>query len=429
MVVLVITAFLLFMLSMRTPVGFALAIAGFVGIWWMGGLDSALGILESSFYSSISYFEFITIPLFILMGNFLLISGVADDLFKAMTIWMGRLPGGLAMATAISGAGFGAVSGSSTAAAATLASTSLPAMTEAGYRSSFASGVVAVSGTLAMLIPPSVGIIFYGIISGTSISGLLIGAILPAALVTLSILVTIQLWILLKPDSAPKGVKYSFKEKLLSIRSIYPFVFLFLVVSGSIYMGYATPVEASALGALGALILVIASGKFTVSTMYKAVYETALVTGMLALIVMGAQVFGYFVSLSNISQELMTFILALDITPLVFMVVILCIFLILGCFLDLISILVLTVPVLLPIVNDMGIDPIWFGVLAIIVIEIGLITPPIGMNAFVVSKYTKTGIYDIFKGCAPFVLGQLVVVGLLLAFPMLVTLLPTMMRG
>lgn len=429
MVVLSITAFLVFMLVMRTPVGFALAIAGFVGIWWLGGSGSALGILESSFYSSISYFEFITIPLFILMGNFLLISGVADDLFKAMTIWMGRLTGGLAMATAISGAGFGAVSGSSTAAAATLASTSLPAMTEAGYRSSLASGVVAVSGTLAMLIPPSVGIIFYGIISGTSISGLLIGAILPATLVTLSILVTIQTWILLKPDSAPKGVKYSFKEKLLSIRSVYPFVFLFLIVSGSIYMGYATPVEASALGALGALVLVIISGKFTVSTMYKAFYETALVTGMLALIVMGAQVFGYFVSLSNISQELMAFILALDITPVVFMVVILGIFLILGCFLDLISILVLTVPVLLPIVNGMGIDPIWFGVLAIIVIEIGLITPPIGMNAFVVSKYTKTGIYDIFKGCAPFVLGQLIVVGLLLAFPTIVTLLPEMMRG
>jgi len=429
MVVLAITVFLIFMLVMRTPVGFALAIAGFLGIWWLGGSDSAFGVLESSFYSSIAYFEFITIPLFILMGNFLLISGVADDLFKAMTIWMGRLPGGLAMATAISGAGFGAVSGSSTAAAATLASTSLPAMTEAGYRSSLASGVVAVSGTLAMLIPPSVGIIFYGIISGTSISGLLIGAILPATLVTLSILVTIQVWILIKPDSAPKGLKYSFTEKLASIRSVYPFVFLFLIVSGSIYMGYATPVEASALGALGALVLVMFAGKFTVRAMSKAVCETVLITGMLALIVMGAQVFGYFVSLSNISQALMNFIVALDITPFMFMVAILCIFLILGCFLDLISILVLTIPVLLPIVDGMNIDPVWFGVLAIIVIEIGLITPPIGMNAFVVSKYTKTGIYDIFRGCAPFVAGQLIVVSLLLAFPAIVTVLPEMMRG
>lgn len=418
---------LLALLAVGIPVAFSLAIAGSVGLLLIGGTGLLAGILSTAPASAIGSYEFLTIPMFLLMAEFMIASGISGTLFSAIASWTGRLPGGLGVATALTGAAFGAISGSSTAAAATLSSTSIPAMIREGYDPRFASGIVAISGTLAMLIPPSVAIIFYGLLSGASVAKLLVAGIIPGALVTLVIIATIWFLLWRDPTLAPSRRRYSWSEKFASLKVAGPFIALFLLVTGLIYLGIATPVEASALGALGSVVFTAVAGKLTPATVRDALLSTVLTTAMVGLVVIGAQVFGYFITITQVTQSLVAFVSAQDVSPYVIMAFIVVLYLLLGCFLDQLSILILTVPIVLPVVVSLGFDPIWFGIIVILLAEVGMVTPPVGLNVFVVAKKTNQPVERVFAGIWPHVVAHILIILFMIAFPQVILWLPSTM--
>jgi len=419
---------LLVLLAAGVPVAFALAIAGAAGLLQTGGVGLLSGILSTTSVSTVSSFELTSIPMFILMAEFVIISGIADTLFRAATCWVGRAPGGLAIATALAGAGFGAISGSSTAAAATLSATSIPAMLRQGYEPRLACGVVAISGTLAMLIPPSIALILYGIIAEVSVGKLLIGGVIPGILVTLTIILTVLFLVWRDPAAAPRGPGYSWREKIMSLKVVWPMLVLLLLVTGVIYSGVATPTEAAALGAFGAGVIAALSGRLGRDALLRACVSALRSTAMIFLILVGAHIFGYFFALTGVTQQLIAAIGDAGVSPLTVILVILAIVLVLGCFLDQIAILVLTVPVALPVVKAVGYDPIWFGVIMIVAGEVGMVTPPVGLNAFVVARYAKRSLEEVFIGSWPHVVAHLLLIGLLVAVPQLVLWLPSLMN-
>ncbi|MDP1538120.1 MAG: TRAP transporter large permease [Burkholderiales bacterium] len=424
----IITLFLLALLAIGTPVGFALAIAGAAGLYALGGPSMLLGILDTAPLSAASSYELITIPMFLLMAEFVIISGVADSLFKTAATWVGRVPGGLGIATAFAGAGFGAISGSSTASAATLASTSIPAMLKAGYEPKLACGVVAISGTLAMLIPPSIALVLFGIIADVSIGALLIGGIIPGLLVMLAISGTVLFLVWRDPSRAPRGQSHSMVEKLASLLPVWPMLVLFMAVTGIIYLGVATPTEAAGIGAFGAFLIALLKGKASFSATRHALLRAAQTTCMIIMIILGAHIFGYFFTITQTTQQLVAAVGGWPVDRWVIMGVILLIYLVLGCFMDQVAILILTVPVIMPLILKLGFDPIWFGVVVIVTAEIGMVTPPVGLNVFVVSRYTGRPLAEVFRGVAPHVVAHLIVIGLFCLFPQIILWLPQTMQ-
>lgn len=429
MLALPIVFMLLALLTIGAPVAFSLAAAGAAGLFAVGGTDMLLGVLETTPLSAASSYELITVPMFILMAEFVILSGVADGLFRAASTWVGRVPGGLAMATALAGAGFGAISGSSTASAATLSATTIPAMLKQKYEPGLACGVVAICGTLAMLIPPSVALVLFGIIADVSIGKLLIAGIFPGIIVMLAIMATVSLLVWRDPSRAPAGRSYTMREKLQATRGVGGMLFLFMAVTGVIYTGVATPTEASGLGAFGALLLAWRAGALTLGKTMGALARAARTSCMIILIILGAHIFGYFFTLTQTTQHIVAWVGGLQLEPWMVMAMILVIYIILGTFLDQIAILILTVPVVLPLVLALGYDPVWFGVIVIVTAEVGLVTPPVGLNVFVVSRYTKRPLTEVFRGVLPHVLAHLLVIALFLAFPALILWLPSTMAG
>jgi C4-dicarboxylate transporter, DctM subunit len=423
-----ITLFLIGLLGLGVPVAFALAVSGCVGLYQLGGLSQMLGILDTTPLSSVTSYELITVPLFLLMAELVIMSGVADDLFRAATVWVGRLPGGLGIATALSGAGFGAISGSSTASAATLSATSIPAMLRAGYEPKLACGVVAISGTLAMLIPPSIALVLFGLIADVNIGALLIGGVIPGLLVTLTIALTVFYLVWREPSRAPTGRSYKMREKFLSLRVAGPMLILLLAVTGVIYLGVATPTEAAAIGASGALGLTIWQRKLNFTKLRSALLNAANTTCMILMIIVGAKIFGYFLTLTQTTQFLIASVGAAHLDRWLVLTFIVAVYIVLGCLMDQIAILILTVPVVLPLVTALGFDPVWFGVVIIVVAEIGMVTPPVGLNVFVVARYSGRSLEEIFSGIWPHVFAHLVLVALLCLFPALVLWLPSTMR-
>jgi tripartite ATP-independent transporter DctM subunit len=425
---LLLVLFCLFaLLTIGAPVGFAMAIAGGVGLWMIGGTAMVLGILSTSPLSAASNYELITIPMFLLMAELVLVSGVANDLFRAAAAWIGRIPGGLGMATALAGAGFGAICGTSTASAATLSSTSLPAMLKQGYEPKMAAGVVAISGTLSMLLPTSVALVIYGLLAEVNIGKLLVSGIIPAILVTLTIMATIFVLVWQDPRRAPSVTGVSFAEKLHLLKAVGPMIVLFSVVTGVIYSGIATPTEASAIGAAGAFVLAIWSGKATPGTLASAFQRAAIGTCMITMILVGASIFSYFFTMTRITHDLVVWVGHLDVSRWVIITIILCGYIVLGSFMDQIAILVLTVPVVLPLIKSLGFDPIWFGVIKIVTAEVGMITPPIGLNCFIVARYANRPVAEVFHGVMPHFIAHLFAIAILVAFPVLVLWLPSQM--
>lgn len=416
------------LLALGLPVALSLLFAGATGLALMGGPDLVLGVLGSAPASSLGSYELLTIPMFLLMAEFMIVSGVASQLFGAIASWTGRVPGGLGVATAVAGAAFGAISGSSTAAAATMSNTSVPAMMRQGYDPGFAAGIVSISGTLAMIIPPSIAIIFYGLLSGADIGKLLIAGIVPGALVTLTIILTIWALILHNPHLAPRSPSLSIHEKLRSLRVAGPFFLLFGVVTGAIYSGLATPVEASALGAMGAMLLALTYGRLNFTTLRSAALNTCVTSAMIGLIVVCAQVFGYFLTMTGATQGLVDWVGTMDVSRYVVLAFLVLLYLVLGCFLDQLSILILTVPVVLPVVTKLGFDPIWFGIIVILLAEVGMVTPPVGMNVFVVSRTVGMPVGRVFTGVFPHVIAHLILILFLILFPEVVLWLPSQMR-
>ncbi|WP_306580607.1 TRAP transporter large permease [Pseudomonas sp.] len=418
---------LLLLIALGAPIAFTMAIVGAAGLLVVGGADATALMLGSVARESAIVYEFITIPMFLLMAEFVLKSGVTDDLFRAGAAWFGRFPGGLGIATAFSGAGFGAICGSSTASAATLSSTSLMAMLKHGYEPRMAGGCVAVSGTLAMLIPPSIIMMAYGLIANVNIARLLMAGVVPGLLVTLTIVATVYTLVKLDPSRAPLSEPVPLRERLALLKSVLPVLLLFGAITGVVYSGIATPTETAALAAFFAGVLYLCRGKPSWASFTDLLARATRTSCMIAFIIVGAKVFSLFFALTHVTQDLVGWVGGLPVAPWVIILALVFMYLMLGFFLDQMAILVLTVPVVAPLVSALGYDLVWFGIIMIIVAEIGLVTPPVGLNCFVVSKYSKMPVTQVFKGCFPYVLSMGVTIALLLVFPQLVLWLPANM--
>lgn len=414
------------LLAAGMPVGFTLITTGALGIYWIGGAGALVGTLTSQSLNTGSSYEFLAIPMFLLMAEFVLRSGVADELFRAAAAWFGRVRGGLGIATALAGAGFGAVCGSSTAAAATLASTSLPAMQKYGYDTRLAAGVVAISGTLSMLIPPSIAMIIYALLADASVAKMLIAGIVPGILITFTIGLTVWILAVRNPQHAPLSEAVTIREKLASLKLVLPMMILMMSVTGVIYTGIATPTEASAVGAFFAGVLYFTrQGRDASSAQIFEIFSRATRTScMLAVIILGAHIFTTFFALTQTTQMVIDWVGNLDANRWVIISLLIVLILLLGCFMDQVAILVLTVPVLAPLVASMGFDLIWFGVILIVTAEVGLVTPPLGLNCFVVSKYSQIPVGKVFHGIGPHVVAHLIAIIILIAFPSIALWLP-----
>jgi C4-dicarboxylate transporter DctM subunit len=428
MTVIVTISCLLLLIAAGVPIGFSMGFAGSLGLYLIGGSATLLGLLASTPLTTVSTYELLSIPLFLLMAEFVIVSGVADELYDCMRVWTGRTPGGLAIATALAGAGFGAITGSSTASAATLASTSLPAMIRHGYERRLSTGVVAISGTLAMLVPPSLALVIYGLLTDLSIGKLLIAGIVPAILVTAVIILTVLLLVVMDPARAPRGQSYTLMEKLRSTKATGPMVLLIMLVTGTIYTGLATPTESSALGVFGAFLLTIVRGRMSRPVFVAALFGAARTAAMISMIIMGAHLFGYALTLTQSTQSLVAWIGGLGLNRYTIIALILLLKLVLGFFMDQLAIQLLTVPIIVPIIIRLGFDPIWFGVMIVLTAEVGMVTPPVGMNAFIVARYTGHPVEEVFHGVAPHVVAHLLLIVLFVVFPEIVTWLPGTMN-
>jgi tripartite ATP-independent transporter DctM subunit len=416
------------LLAIGTPVGFAMGIAGAIGLYVRGGADMVVGVLAATPLSSVSSYELITIPMFLLMAEMVLASGVADDIFHTAAAWLGPLRGGLGMATALAGACFGAICGTSTGSAVTLAATSLPAMIKQGYEPRMAAGAVAISGTLAVLLPSSVALIVYGLLADVPIGQLMISGVIPSALITLTVMLTIAFLVWRDPSRAPVMAGVPLREKVGLLKNVGPMLLLFAVVTVSIYSGAATPTEASAFGAFGAFLLALLRGRLTWAKALHGFKQAAHASCMIAMILLGANIFSYAFALTQITPDLVSWVGALPVNRWVIVSLILCGYIVLGSFMDQLAILVLTVPVVLPLIKSLGFDPIWFGVIKMVTAEVGLITPPIGLNCYVVARYARRPVTEVFRGTFPHFVAHIIIIAVLVAFPALSMWLPAHMR-
>lgn len=411
----ILTLVLLGLILLRVPVSFAVMGAGLLGLLVIDTPGQVVGVVQTVVPTSVMSYTLSAAPLFIFMAQLILMSGLVEALFGAARTVLGRMRGGTAVASVAAGTAFAAVSGSSTASAATLASTSTSQLIDDGYEPRTATGLIAVVGTLAAMIPPSVILVFYAITAEVSVGDTIIAGVVPGLLVALVLIVVLYVVMFFRPTSVPRGVAFPVREKLAAIGPALPILVLFAAVVGSIYTGLATPTEAAGVGCLAALGLAAARGRLTLRGLEEAVVETVKTTAMIFAIIVGAAVFGHFLTETRVTDSLVTWIGGLGVAPLVVMLLIGLFYLVLGFFMDQIAIIALTVPVTLPVVTALGYDPIWFGIFIVLLAEVGMVTPPMGLNVFVVSRVTRRPPGEVFRGAMPFA-GALVLlaVGLLL---------------
>ena len=418
---------MLVLLMIGLPVAFSMGITGIMGIWMIGGWDSVMGILGTSPFRSAAHYTLTTVPLFILMAEFVTNANITRDVFQIAYRWFGHLPGGLAVATVFADAGFGAMCGSSTAAAASMAKVVIPEMKRLHYKDELSAGVVAVAGTLAVLIPPSVPMIIYGTATETSVGKLLMAGIIPGIIATLILAGTVMLWATLDKTLCPKIEPFTWKERFESIHAILPVVVLFVLVIGSIYSGFATPTESAAVGATGAMIIGLGMRRLHLDGIYNSITSTIKSTGTIFIIIICATVFGYYLTMSQIPQAVVGLISALDVNRWVIMALLIVLYLALGCIMDQIAILLLTLPIVFPLVEALGFDAIWFGVISIVLVEIGLATPPVGLNVFIVSSVGDIPLAKAFRGSMILLVACFLSLLIFLAFPEIVLYVPNRM--
>lgn len=422
--------FLFFLLALRMQIGFCMALVGFLGFAVLGSFESGFSILGMEPFKIGSSYGLTVIPLFILMGQFANYSKMAFEVYETVYRWIGFLPGGLSMATIGACGGFAAISGSSLAAAATMGAVALPEMKRFNYKDSLATGCIAAGGTLGILIPPSTVMIIYGILTEQPIATLFIAGIIPGLLLTGLFIFTIYIITRIRPEMGPPGRKFTLKEKVYSLKGTWSIVALFLLVMGGLYTGWFTPTEAAGVGAFGALVITLIKKKLTWTNLNLSLSETIRTTAMVFLILIGAHIFGYFITVSQIPDQLSSWISAMGLNRYVVMAILVLIYVILGCFMEGLAIMVLTIPIIYPMVLEMGFDPIWFGVIITLVMEMSLITPPVGINVFILSGIAKDiPMYTIFRGVFPFWVAMLVCIILLIAFPQIALFLPMSMGG
>jgi len=423
-------AALLGLLFLRMPIGIAMALVGAIGIAFLNSPDAALHILGSYPYSHGAVQALSVIPLFVLMGNFAVVSGMSGDLFAAAYAWMGHRRGGLASATVLACAGFAALSGSSVASAITMGRVTLPEMRKYSYDPRLATGVVAAGGSLGILIPPSTALVIYGILTEQSIGKLFLAGFLPGLLLTALFMITVVIVCAVRPDFGPPGPRAAVRERWAALRRAGAFFLVLVATIGGMYAGVFTVTEASGVGAGLTLAHAILRRKLTWAGLSDALLQTVRTTAMVFLILIGAHIFSPFLAMSRIPVDLANALTAMALPGLAVLAILLVAYIILGMFLEGFAILVLTVPIVLPIMLAMNFDPIWFGIFMVIVLEMGLISPPVGINVFVVKGIAEdVPMYQIFAGILPFWVAMIVCVALLIAFPQIALILPnTMIR-
>ena len=420
---------LFLLLFLRFYIGIAMALVGFLGFSYLGGTASGLSLFGMIPYSTGSFYTFCIIPLFVVMGQLAFYSGMSEDIYRSVHKWMGHLPGGLAMATILGCAGFSAICGSSLATSATMATVALPEMKKYQYDDRLATGCIAAGGTLGILIPPSIGFVIYGILTEESIGKLLLAGILPGILLAGLYILSIYMVCRTKPELGPSGHRFPFREKLLSLGGTWSMLLLFVVVMGGIYLGVFTPIEAAAVGAFGAMIISLLKNRMDVTIILRSLEDTLRTTAMIFLILIGAEIFTLFLGVSKLPMNLADYIGSLALPRYVILSGILFLYILLGCVLDGIAMIVLTIPIIFPVIEALGFDPIWFGVLMVIVLEIGLITPPVGMNVFVIKGVAKdVPLGTIFKGIWPFLIASAVAIVIIMVFPEIALYIPQKMQ-
>ena len=421
---------LLLLLAFGMPIGFGMILIGFAGFTYLASLSGAVNIMANIPYDAINNYDFCVIPLFFLMAAIFLVSGFGSNLFHLVYTLVGRIPGGLAVATVGACAIFAAASASTIATALTIGKVAIPEMNEYKYDNRLSCGCVAAGGTLGILIPPSGVLIIYGIITEQSITKLFIGGIIPGLILALSFILLIILWALINPSLAPAGPRTSFKEKLKALKDSIEMILLLVLIIMGLIVGWFTPTEAGAAGAFGALLLSLLRKRLTLEKFKTAFLDTLYSAGMVFSILIGALIFNAFLAISTIPMELADAVTGLPLPPVVIMIVILLVYMGLGCFIDAFSMILLTIPIFFPVIRTLGFDPIWFGIITVLVVEIALITPPVGMNVYVIWGITEdVPMTDIFKGIMPFLVALVGLIILLIIFPSIVTFLPDLVVG
>jgi C4-dicarboxylate transporter DctM subunit len=416
------------LLALRMYIGIAMALTGFLGLCLLVGVDAGLNILGITPLTEGSSYTLSVIPLFVLMGQFAFVSGISSDIYKTVYAWLGHYRGGLAIATIMACAGFAAVCGSSLATGATMGMVAIPEMDKYNYDPKLSTGCVAAGGTLGILIPPSIGFIIYGILTEESIGKLFIAGFLPGALLALLFILAIYIQCKLNPEIGPPGPATTLVGKIKSLGGTWGMLLLFLIVMGGIYFGIFTPTEAAGVGAFGAFLFALFKRKMSLQIFFESLLQTGRTTAMIFLIIIGANIFSTFLGLARLPMELADFIATLELPRLVILAGIILVFVLLGCVMDCYAIMILTVPIIFPVIEALQFDPIWFGVLMVIVLEVGLITPPVGLNVFVLKAAApNVSLSTIFRGIWPFLIAAVLAICFITIFPDIALYLPNHM--
>ncbi len=418
------------LIVMGVPIGFAMLMTAVVGFFAIDQPHAAATQISITFFDQGANFVFVAVPLYFLMGQLVQRTNIAFDLYEAVYRWLGRLPGGLAISSVVACAGFGAVSGGSVTAVATMGPMCIPAMRRYNYDDGLATGSVSAAGTLGILIPPSIIMVGYGIITETSIGSLFIAGIIPGILMTIGYSATIAARCMINPELGPLGEKFTWEEKLSSLVKVLPVFITFIVVIGGIYLGIFTPTEAAGVGVLALIIIALVMRRLTLSNFKESLLKSMHTSAMIFIIIIGGHMMGKFVVQTGLTEGVINAITNAEFSPLTVMLMISLLYIVLGMVLDVWGMLILTIPFTLPIIMNLGYDPVWYGVYAVIMAELALITPPVGINVYVMAKMAPdVPLTKIFAGVAPFFIFTLILVALITVFPGIAMWLPDTMTA
>lgn len=415
------------LMLLRVPVAVAMGLVGAAGFLLLQGWDGLAYVMGSSPFESVFPYSLSVVPLFVMMGVFATYAGLSRQLYDAAYAFLGHFRGGLALATIGACAAFGSICGSAIATAATMCRVALPEMRRRGYADSLATATIAAGGTLGILIPPSIILLIYALLTEQSLGKLYVAALLPGVLGTGLYMLAIAATVRLNPASGPAGERMAWPQRLRTMRSVWPVFLLFVMVIGGMFAGVFSPNEAASVGAVGALLFALAGRTMGLSRFKASLLETASTSAMIFLILIGAGLFNFFLEVTNAPQLVVQQIQALNVSPALFLVLLTVFYVVLGALMDDLAMMLLTLPFVFPAVQALGIDPLWFGIYMVTIVEIGMIVPPVGMNLFVIQGVGQVKLPTVIRGILPFVLADLVRVGLLIGFPQIVLWLPGLM--
>lgn len=426
--------FMVVMFFSRMQVAYVMILVGGAGFAYLTSTRGGLNLLPRDLYSSFSNYDLSVILLFILMGQIAFVSGISRRLYEAAYLFMGSIRGGLAIASVAACTAFGAICGSSAATAATMATVAFPEMKRYNYSNELVTGSVAAGGGLGMIMPPSVVMIIYGILTENSIGKLFVSGIIPAIVVTCLFAIVIYIWCTIKPEHGPRGEKATWRKKILSLPKLTDAAAVFALVMGGLFTGLFTPTEAASVGAFGVFVIALIRRQLTWKSLFQSLYESIRTGCMAMMLVASALIFGKFFALTRIPFELAGWVGSLDLHPIFIITIIIAVYFVGGCFMDSLAFVALTIPIFYPVATRLGYDPVWFGLIIVMITEMGVITPPVGINVYVVYGMAKNLIGDVplhivFKGILPFLAAVVLGTILFMVFPQIVLFLPNLMYG